>query len=189
MNCSPPGSSVHWLLQARTLEWIAIPFSRGFSPPRDQTQSPALQADSFHLSHQGGPHQTKPSFNYYPPQLYGTVIHLILSSFLCICLPLIYPSTSSFPLKFHYCVLGNSFCLVKSLQPYLSVLSLLACFIFALTGDIDSPYIPYRPGVGALSLLTIAIFRQYPCSSEFSQRVGWSFSYLKSSRALRESCI
>ena len=119
MDCSPPGSSVHWLLQARTLEWIAIPFSRGFSPPRDQTRSPTLQADSFHLSHQGGPHQTKPSFNYYPPQLCGTVIHMILSSFLCICLPLIYPSTSSFPLKFHYCVSGNSFSLVKSLQPYL----------------------------------------------------------------------
>ena len=30
VNCSPPGSSVHGLLQARTLEWVAMPFSRGF---------------------------------------------------------------------------------------------------------------------------------------------------------------
>ena len=30
-DCSPPGSSVHGLLQARILEWVAIPFSRGFS--------------------------------------------------------------------------------------------------------------------------------------------------------------
>ena len=34
---SPPGSSVHGLLQARTLKWVAIPFSRGSSPPRDRT--------------------------------------------------------------------------------------------------------------------------------------------------------
>ena len=31
MDCSPPGSSVHGLLQARILEWVAIPFSSGFS--------------------------------------------------------------------------------------------------------------------------------------------------------------
>ena len=30
MDCSPPGSSVHGVLQARILEWVAIPFSRGF---------------------------------------------------------------------------------------------------------------------------------------------------------------
>ena len=36
-NCSPPGFSVHGILQARILEWIAIPFSRGSSQPRDWT--------------------------------------------------------------------------------------------------------------------------------------------------------
>ena len=34
MDCSPPGSSVHGILQARILEWTAIPFSRGSSQPR-----------------------------------------------------------------------------------------------------------------------------------------------------------
>ena len=38
MDCSSPGSSVHGILQGRKLEWVAIPFSRGSSPPRDQTQ-------------------------------------------------------------------------------------------------------------------------------------------------------
>ena len=49
MDCSPPGSSVHGVLQARMREWVAIPFSR----PRDllpdpgiELGSPALQADS-----------------------------------------------------------------------------------------------------------------------------------------------
>ena len=38
MDCNLPGSSVHGILQARILEWAAIPFSRGSSRPRDQTQ-------------------------------------------------------------------------------------------------------------------------------------------------------
>ena len=38
MDCSLPGSSVHGILQARTLEWVAISFSRGSSRPRDRTQ-------------------------------------------------------------------------------------------------------------------------------------------------------
>ena len=37
MDCSLPGSSVHRILQARILEWITIPFSRGSSQLRDQT--------------------------------------------------------------------------------------------------------------------------------------------------------
>ena len=36
MDCSPPGSSVHGILQARILEWVAIPFSKGFSQSRDR---------------------------------------------------------------------------------------------------------------------------------------------------------
>ena len=46
MDCSPPGSSVHGILQARILEWIAIPFPRGSSNPGIEPASPALQADS-----------------------------------------------------------------------------------------------------------------------------------------------
>ena len=41
-----PGSSVHGILQARILEWVAISFSRGHSQPRIEPESPALQADS-----------------------------------------------------------------------------------------------------------------------------------------------
>ena len=37
MDCSPPGFSVHGIFQARVLEWVAISFSRGSSPPRDRT--------------------------------------------------------------------------------------------------------------------------------------------------------
>ena len=44
MHCSPPGFFVHWILQATILQWIAIPFSRISSQPRDQTQ----------ISHIGG---------------------------------------------------------------------------------------------------------------------------------------
>ena len=38
VDCSPPGSSVRGILQARILEWVAIPFSKGSSWPRDRTR-------------------------------------------------------------------------------------------------------------------------------------------------------
>ena len=45
MDYSPPGFSVHGILQGRILEWVAISFSRGSSQPRDRTRSPTLEAD------------------------------------------------------------------------------------------------------------------------------------------------
>ena len=55
-SCSLPGFSVHWILQARILEWVAIPFSRGSSQPWDQKpRSPALQAGSLSFELQGSP--------------------------------------------------------------------------------------------------------------------------------------
>ena len=38
MHCSPPGSSVHGILQVRILEWVTIPFSMRPFRPRDGTQ-------------------------------------------------------------------------------------------------------------------------------------------------------
>ena len=46
MDCSPPGSYVYGIFQARILEWVAISFSRGSSQHRDRTWSPVLQTDS-----------------------------------------------------------------------------------------------------------------------------------------------
>ena len=36
IDCTPPGSSVHGILQARILEWVAMPSSKGASQPRDR---------------------------------------------------------------------------------------------------------------------------------------------------------
>ena len=58
MNCSLPGSSVLGISQARTLDWVAIPFSKGSSLPRGRTWSPTLQADFYRLNHQGCPSVT-----------------------------------------------------------------------------------------------------------------------------------
>ena len=101
-DCSPPGSTVHGILQARileggpgiqptspaapalqadslspepqkslrlslvrlfatqarTLEWVAFPFSRGSSQPRDQPRSPKFQADPLPVEPQGKPKNT-----------------------------------------------------------------------------------------------------------------------------------
>ena len=58
MDCSSPGSSVHGILQARILEWVASPFSKRSSRPRDQTQVSCCRQIVYHLSHQGRPHST-----------------------------------------------------------------------------------------------------------------------------------
>ena len=53
MDCSPPGSSVNGILQARILEWVGIFFSRGIFPT--QGSNPSLLHCGqilFHLSHQ-----------------------------------------------------------------------------------------------------------------------------------------
>ena len=42
MDCSPSGSSVHGIFQARILEWIAISYSRAPCQPRDRTHAPHL---------------------------------------------------------------------------------------------------------------------------------------------------
>ena len=47
MDHNPPGSTVQWILQARILEWVAIPFSRGSSHTRDQTQVSYIAREFF----------------------------------------------------------------------------------------------------------------------------------------------
>ena len=65
MDCSPPGSSVHGIFQARILELFAISFSKGSSLPGDQIQgrpNPGLlhcRQILYHLSHQGSPSLVK----------------------------------------------------------------------------------------------------------------------------------
>ena len=59
MDCSPPGSSVHGISQARILEWVAMSSSRGSSHPRKifppEPRSPALQMDSLSSEPLGKP--------------------------------------------------------------------------------------------------------------------------------------
>ena len=66
MECNMSGSSVHEILQARILEWVAMPFSRRSSPTRDRNCISCvfcLQADVLPLSHQGNPRCSRvPSF-------------------------------------------------------------------------------------------------------------------------------
>ena len=52
MDCSPPGSFVHGVFQARIIEWVAISFSRDLPDPGIEHESPALQAGFCRLSYQ-----------------------------------------------------------------------------------------------------------------------------------------
>ena len=68
VDCSPPGSSVHGILQARILERVAIPFSRGSSPPRDRTR-----VSYIHLCWRAGSLPPEPPgsqhVSYQPPEI------------------------------------------------------------------------------------------------------------------------
>ena len=60
-DCSPPGSSVHGIPQARILEWVAVPSSRGIFP--SQGLNPGLlccRQILYCLSHQGSPMRVEP---------------------------------------------------------------------------------------------------------------------------------
>ena len=57
MGCSSPGSSVHGILQVRTLEWVAITSSRGSSPPRDPTCISCIAGGFFTTEPQGKPRE------------------------------------------------------------------------------------------------------------------------------------
>ena len=52
MDCSLPGSSVHGILQASLLEWVAISFSSDLPNPGVEPVSPALQAYALPSEHQ-----------------------------------------------------------------------------------------------------------------------------------------
>ena len=51
IDCSPPGSSVHGILQAWILEWVAISFSRGSSQHRDRLQVACIAGRCFKAEH------------------------------------------------------------------------------------------------------------------------------------------
>ena len=64
MYCSPPGSSVHGILQARILGWVAISSCRGSSQPGIEPRSPTLQTESLPTEPPGKTHGGEVPRNY-----------------------------------------------------------------------------------------------------------------------------
>ena len=56
---NPKNYTVHGILYARMLEWVAVLFSRGFSQPRERTQVSHTADGLYQLSHQGSPKKTQ----------------------------------------------------------------------------------------------------------------------------------
>ena len=62
--CNPVDYTVHGILQARIQEWVAFPFSRASSQPRDRTQVSRISGEFFyHLSHKKSPLEHAPGLN------------------------------------------------------------------------------------------------------------------------------
>ena len=84
VDCSLPGSSLHEILQARILEWVAISFSRGSSWCRDWTQVSGIAGRCFNLwatreAHEGSP-RGKPTREHVLRWLILTIIEYLLYS-------------------------------------------------------------------------------------------------------------
>ena len=101
LDCSPPGSSVHGILQARIMEWVAMPSSRGSSQPR--------------VSCIAGRFLTEPPGNP-PPYFFSIRIYLLISCIISwiflnvFCL--------SYPLEETFCLLGRNFALSGPCSQY-----------------------------------------------------------------------
>ena len=73
VDCSPPGSSVHGILQARILEWVVIPCSSRSSQSRDRTQIFCTAGRLYQLSQQGS-HSYSCLQNLYIPPVGSPVV-------------------------------------------------------------------------------------------------------------------
>ena len=117
MDYSPPGSCVHGFLQARILEWIAMPCSRGSSQPKDQTHVSSVQPLS-RVRHFVTPwtaaHQASLSITNSQSLLKLTSIELVMSfNHLILChplllLPSVFPSIKDFSNESVLCISGQS---------------------------------------------------------------------------------
>ena len=72
-DCSPPGSSVHRILQARILEWVAISFSRGSSRPRDWTCISCI-AGGFFTSEESPDYKCYPLMTFISPRCFTSFL-------------------------------------------------------------------------------------------------------------------
>ena len=133
MDCSPPGSSVHGILQARILEWVAISFSRGSSQPRDRSRVSCIADGVFAIGPPG-----KPSWSVLSVYLWlyrGEIWVCFISQWICVhtlhhsCLA----QAAAFPLLFGmscpllsvwlfsrpFCFIYGLWCAFTHLQPQL----------------------------------------------------------------------
>ena len=169
MGCSPPGASVHGLLQARILEWVAVPFSRGSSWPRPYLLH--WQADSLPLSYQGSSRWKLPSNDGrddVAPHLFilwKLISPNITSRYLCLLsefLPL--DSISAFSTAFWIVALHHSAVTLNMTSSKMIIFS-----------DLFYPVLLYHPAVGSCSDLWILLNTSFPHISKITESCIYSY--------------
>ena len=83
MDYSLPGSFVHGFLQARILEWVAMPFSRGSSPPRNWTWVSCIEGRFFTIWATWEVHITQRIVYFYHPAIFGKPVKSSTSNSSC----------------------------------------------------------------------------------------------------------
>ena len=96
VDCNLPGISVHGILQARILEWVAIPFSRGCSQPRDWIHISCIGRQVLHTEPPGKPHSCLEVVSYNAI----SALSVVIASFPFIVLYIVYSSIFSWWVSF-----------------------------------------------------------------------------------------
>ena len=99
MDCGPPGSSVHGILLARILEWIAMPSSRGSSQPRDRIHISFISCIGrwvlYHYHHLVSPPKSESVSHSVVSDSLGSSVHEILQARILQWVP--FPSPGDLP--------------------------------------------------------------------------------------------
>ena len=139
MDSSPPGSSVHGILQARILECVAMPFSRGSSQPRDWTCVSCLAGEFFTTEPPGKPFASLNAVKCPLSVLPGTCQYLgvcpLIAGLLSLALRLV--STCVLWLGLWTCVLLTELNLQNHTQLWLSVQTSEKVLPFILPGALN----------------------------------------------------
>ena len=134
MDCSLPGSSVHGILQARILEWVALPVSRGIFPIQ------GLNLDLLHCR------QILHHLSHQVSSL--TIILMVYSNFLSVYLVFVWlvfcskiPSRISYYINFHvscflHCILYNQFLIYHLISSFIFGVSFLFFFYISWTDSL-----------------------------------------------------
>ena len=187
MDCSPPGSSVHGILQARILEWVAMPSSWVFSQPRDWTWVSYVSSTGrrilYHSHHLGASVIPEWSTEWSALLLPGILVTSLSRAIFTVLNFLTWSFTVHMFFGLNFKLLWSQ--LVINLQRGMAFLFLVFCFWFLLRGQTESKKASCPPelvrGFPSLSFTSGRALKKIQvdlCPPSFTWVHSWTLSHM-----------